>query len=137
MREIARALSAVVSAQACFAAWLRKYRPEAILSDIPETRKYLGELGYRIPKDIGLAATSVLDGNADAGVEQNSEEIGKAAVETLLSLLNHNLVGVPQIVREVVITGTWVDGSSLPPRQQVSSPPRSSSRKSNRQRIEC
>jgi DNA-binding LacI/PurR family transcriptional regulator len=76
----------------------------------------LEKLGYRVPEDIGLAATSILDGNADAGIDQNSEEIGRAAFETLLSLLNHNQYGIPDIVREVVITGSWVDGTSLPQR---------------------
>jgi len=101
-----------------FAAWLKKYKPEAILSDLPQTRGYLEELGYRVPEDIGLAATSVRDGNADAGIEQHSEEIGKAAVEILLSLLIHNQTGVPEIVREIVITGNWVNGGSLPPRER-------------------
>ncbi|HEY8964840.1 MAG TPA: LacI family DNA-binding transcriptional regulator [Candidatus Methylacidiphilales bacterium] len=99
-----------------FARWLRTHRPDALLSELPETRGMLESLGYRIPRDIGLAATSVLDGNADAGVNQNSREIGRAAVETLLSLLNHNQYGVPAVPREVLITGGWVDGPMLPPR---------------------
>jgi len=99
-----------------FSSWLKKNRPEAIFTQVPQTREMLIKLGYRVPEDIGLAATSILDGNADAGIDQNSEEIGRAAFETLLSLLNHHQYGIPKVVREVVITGTWVDGSSLPQR---------------------
>jgi len=99
-----------------FSKWLKKNRLDAILTDLAETRPMLDQLGYRVPEDIGLAATSILDGNADAGIDQNSEEIGRVAVETLLSLLNNNEYGIPPIVREIVITGTWVDGSTLPPR---------------------
>jgi DNA-binding LacI/PurR family transcriptional regulator len=102
-----------------FSKWLEKNRLDAILTDFIETRTMLDRLGYRVPEDIGLAATSVLDGNADAGIDQNSEEIGRAAFETLLSLLNHNQYGIPDIIREVVITGSWVDGSSLPPRNKA------------------
>jgi len=99
-----------------FSKWLKKNRPEAILTDAPSTREMLAKLGYRVPEDIGLAATSVLDGNADAGIDQNSEAIGKAAMETLVSLMNHNEYGIPDVVREVLITGKWVDGMTLPPR---------------------
>jgi len=99
-----------------FSAWLKKNRPEALLTDVIQTRDTLARLGYRVPEDIGLAATSILDGNSDAGIDQNSEEIGKAAAETLISLMNHHEYGIPDVVREVLITGKWVDGSNLPSR---------------------
>ena len=47
-------------------------------------------------------------------------------METLVSLLNYNEHGIPNIVREVLITGKWVDGSTLPPRQ-----PKNSDRKNS------
>jgi DNA-binding LacI/PurR family transcriptional regulator len=97
--------------------WLKKNRPDAILTDITELRDMLDTLGYRVPQDIGLAAFSVLDGNADAGIDQNSKEIGKAAVQLLISLINHNERGVPEICREVLIEGRWINGSTLPPKK--------------------
>ncbi len=96
-------------------AWLKKYRPDAILTDVMRTREALAKLGYRVPEDIGLAATSVHDGSADAGIDQNSESIGKAATDNLVSLLNHHEYGVPDVALEVLITGKWVDGTTLPP----------------------
>ncbi len=98
-----------------FSAWLKKNRPEALLTDGIQTRETLAKLGYRIPEDIGLAATSIIDSNSDAGIDQNSEEIGKAAAEALLSLMNHHEYGIPKVAREILITGRWVDGDSLPP----------------------
>jgi DNA-binding LacI/PurR family transcriptional regulator len=99
-----------------FAAWLKKNTPDAILTDLYFLRPMLREAGYRVPQDIGLAATSVLDGDADAGIYQQSEEIGKAAVQLLISLIHHNERGIPEISREVLIVGRWQDGSTLPPR---------------------
>ncbi len=100
-----------------FTAWLKKNRPDAILTDVPEVRTLLAEAGYRVPQDLGLAALSVLDGCCDAGIYQNSEEIGAAAVQLLISLLHHNQRGIPQIPREVLVPGRWVDGKSLPPKK--------------------
>jgi len=116
-----------------FSAWLKKNRPEGLLTDVAQTRETLDKLGYRVPEDIGLAATSILDGNADVGIDQNSEEIGRAAMDTLVSLLNHNEHGIPDIIREVLITGKWVDGSTLPPRQRIN--PASDSKSCARKRV--
>jgi DNA-binding LacI/PurR family transcriptional regulator len=99
-----------------FLPWLREHRPDAILTDLAQMRTMLAENGYSVPKDIGLATLSVLDGEADAGIYQNSEEIGKAAMELLISLLNHHHYGTPPITRELLVKGRWVDGSTLPPR---------------------
>lgn len=97
-------------------AWLKDNRPDAILTDLAETREMLERLGYQVPRDIGLAATSILNGHADAGIDQNSREVGKAAVETLVALLNRNVRGIPEVFREVSISGKWVNGATLPSR---------------------
>lgn len=96
--------------------WLRKNQPEAILTDIAALHGMLEEAGYRVPQDIALAATSVLDGNADAGIDQNAQEIGRVAFLLLLSLMNDGARGIPPIFRQILIEGAWVDGSTLPDR---------------------
>ena len=98
------------------AAWLKKAKPDAILTDLAPLREMLETLGYQVPRDLGLAVFSVLDGKADSGIYQNPEEIGKAAVEMLISLINHNHTGIPKICRELLIEGEWVDGTTLPRR---------------------
>jgi len=96
--------------------WLNKHKPDAILTDVRQMRETLLNLGYKVPEDLGLAAFSVLDGGADAGIDQNSSEIGKAAVQMLISLINHNERGIPEVCRELLIEGNWVNGSTLPPK---------------------
>lgn len=95
------------------AAWLKREKPDAILTDL-NLRALLTEAGWHAPEQVGLAALSVLDGDADAGINQNSKEIGRAAVQTLISLIHHNERGIPQVPREVLVAGRWVDGSTLP-----------------------
>lgn len=95
-------------------AWLEQEKPDAILTDVGDLRIWLNRLNYRVPQDVGLAALSVLDGHADAGIDQNSREIGRAAVQTLISLIHHNERGIPQVPREVLVSGRWVDGRTLP-----------------------
>jgi LacI family transcriptional regulator len=94
--------------------WMKKWRPDAILTDVAATREMLAEAGYRVPDDVGLAALSILDGNADAGIYQNPEEIGRVAILMAISLINDGARGIPPIFRQILIAGSWVDGSSLP-----------------------
>lgn len=101
------------------ASWLKKQKPDAILSDCVILTPLLKELGVRVPEDLGLAVTSVLDGGGDAGIDQNPMEIGRVAVLALVSLVNDNAFGIPPIYREILIKGKWVNGSCLP---QISSP---------------
>lgn len=100
-----------------FIAWIKRHRPDAILTDVAATSEMLKQAGYRVPKDVALAALSILDGNADAGIDQNSTEIGRAAVQLLITLINHNERGIPKVCRELLIEGRWVDGKSLPPKK--------------------
>jgi len=96
------------------AAWLKKHQPDAIFTDCARLCEMLQEVGVRIPQDIGVATTSTLDGNADAGIYQNSGEIGRAAVQLVISLTHHGEFGVPRVCREVLVEGSWVDGATLP-----------------------
>lgn len=96
--------------------WLKGHRPDAILTTSGQLRGLLDLSKLRIPEDVGLAATSVLDGNADAGIDQRSGEIGRAAVELLESLLAHGRRGVPEVPRMVTVASRWVNGSNLPSR---------------------
>jgi LacI family transcriptional regulator len=99
--------------------WMKAHRPDAILTDVVEVREWLAKIGYKVPRDIGLAVLSVLDGNADAGIDQNSKEIGRAAIQLLISLINHNECGIPKICRELLVEGQWVNGGTLPPKSAL------------------
>jgi DNA-binding LacI/PurR family transcriptional regulator len=99
--------------------WLKTNRPDAVLTDVSDLRDMLKKIGCTVPHDLGLATLSVLDGKADAGLDQNSKEIGKVAIQLLISLINHNECGIPKICREVLVEGKWVNGTTLPPRHRV------------------
>lgn len=101
--------------------WLCRERPDAVLTNDRQVPAMLRVLGVRVPQDIGLAVLSIHDGNASAGIDQNPLEIGKAACETVVSLILHGSLGAPAHPRELLVEGSWVDGPSLPPRHQKQS----------------
>ena len=99
------------------AAWLNEHRPDGILTEVAGLPQTLKSIGVQVPEDVGLAAMTVLDTDIDAGIYQNPEEIGRVAVLMLVSLINDYDRGVPPIFRQVVVSGKWVDGKTLPQRR--------------------
>lgn len=96
--------------------WIAETGPDAVIVERPGIFKMLKELRIKVPGEIGLITCSIHDTPINAGIDQNPEEIGRAAVRLLASLLNKNEVGIPSIRNEVLIEGRWVDGSMLPDR---------------------
>jgi DNA-binding LacI/PurR family transcriptional regulator len=98
-------------------AWLKRWKPDAIFTTEPELPTALAQLGFSVPKDIGLIATTVRDcGTINAGLDQNPVEIGRVAAQTLIELVNRQERGMPEYCRRVLVESGWVNGSSLPPR---------------------
>lgn len=94
--------------------WIEKFRPDAILIEHGQFFDQLKPLGFEWPRDFGLATTVLPDVPLDSGIDQNPEEIGRAAVLMLLSQIRDNARGVPPIFRQVLVSGNWVEGKSLP-----------------------
>jgi LacI family transcriptional regulator len=102
--------------QGSLAAWLKKTKPDAIFTDRPEFLEVLKKIGCRVPEDVGLVTNNVLDCSISAGIDPNPEEIGRAGVLALVSLIHDNDCGLPLVPRQITIPGRWVDGVSLPQR---------------------
>ncbi len=101
--------------------WVGKNKPDALFTTEKELPGALASMSYRIPEDIALAASSVIDIPIDAGINQNSEEIGRIATLSLISLINDMARGIPSIQHEYLVEGCWVDGKSLPDRSVLGS----------------
>ena len=97
--------------------WLKKNKVDGIFTTTRRSCEMLKALGYRVPDDIGVAVSSILDADADAGIDQNSIQIGRLSVETLISLISHNHRGIPETWNMHSTQVKWVDGKSLPDRK--------------------
>ena len=94
--------------------WLTRYKPDAVLVADIDMPALIRELGYRIPQDIAVAGTTVLDIPADAGIDQCPKDIGRIAVEMLVKQINMNERGQPHNPCRILIESRWQDGISLP-----------------------
>lgn len=106
-------------ASAKLAKWIGTHEVDAIYTDLPEVPSYLKKAGIAYPGQIGLAATTVLDTGIDSGINQNPEETGRVGFLTLNALINDGAKGIPPLCRQTLVEGTWIDGTSLPPKAEV------------------
>lgn len=97
-------------------AWLRNNQADAIITNMSKVPSMLQSMGVKVPDDVALAGTTVLDTNVDAGIDQHPEEIGRVGFLMLNSLINDGSRGIPTIFRQNLVEGSWVDGKSLPDR---------------------
>jgi DNA-binding LacI/PurR family transcriptional regulator len=93
--------------------WLEQHRPDAVLSAVIEIPEMIRELGYRIPQDIAVAGSS-RDVPVDAGINQNPEDIGRIAVQMLVSQINLSERGVPGVPCRTLVESSWQGGNSMP-----------------------
>jgi DNA-binding LacI/PurR family transcriptional regulator len=98
------------------ASWVKRNRIDAILTEVAQTPSILSKSGLRVPRDVGLASVNTMDINISAGIHQNPEEIGRVGLLMLHSLITDGARGIPQVSRQVLVEGNWVDGASLPAR---------------------
>lgn len=101
-------------------AWLRRVKPQAIVTANRRLLTVLRRHGRRVPEDVALAHLNVDDvENAApgevAGVRQDNAGVGGNAVDLLINLLYHNEVGVPQHPKGLQVHGVWVDGATARP----------------------
>ena len=104
---------------AALGAWIRRYRPEAVIGFGPAVLPQLQELGLSVPRDVAFADIFLTQGDgAVAGVRHNCRRVGGIAVELLAGQLQTNNYGLPPFPTATLVAGTWIEGASLPVRSR-------------------
>ncbi len=101
-----------------FAKWFREHRPDALL--VTRARPvvaWLENMGVKVPQDVGLVDIEGRPSLDCAGVRYDPAKIGGLAVEMLLGLMHRNETGVPEDPHEILLTGKWYEGTTLPSRK--------------------
>ncbi len=97
-----------------FRAWIQTHRPDALLClNVPLVQSWLARIG---PEADDVAIVSLDRRPRDrgiAGIDQDYERVGAAAVDALLGMLHRNERGLPPKPFTLLLDGTWVDGRSL------------------------
>ncbi len=101
---------------AAFHKWLKREKPDAIISSIPAALVWLRGAGLSVPEDMGYLATSCGLGiypSAVSGTDERPCEVGRTAVDLLASQLARNEHGLPMLAHATLVKGNWVDGGTI------------------------
>lgn len=106
-----------------FVAWVRQHRPDVIIATHARpVFRWLNGMGVEVPGEVGLIDLEDNPKLGCAGVYYDPDVVGALAVDMLVGLLHRNETGVPVNQHEVLLTGVWREGRTLPPRQPEYSP---------------
>jgi LacI family transcriptional regulator len=99
-----------------FRDWFDTNRPDVIFTLYHEVKRWLTELGHRVPGDVGLVQYEWRADHADwAGMDQRNDLVGAAALDMLISMVHHNEHGVPEHPRATMISPHWTPGLTAVP----------------------
>lgn len=97
-----------------FNQWIKKYRPDVIVSNTAHPLVFARELGLRVPEDIGFASVDkLLDSDPWAGIRQPQRAMGAEAIDLVTELLQNNELGLPQHAKTVLVEASWCDGPTV------------------------
>jgi DNA-binding LacI/PurR family transcriptional regulator len=98
-----------------YMAWHTKNKPEVVVTTHEPIPIWLRRSGLRIPEDVSYVHLDCTPENGDyAGINQQPEQVGAAAVDILVEQINQNHRGPPAVPKAVLIEGLWRDGTTCP-----------------------
>lgn len=98
-----------------FKKWLRKWKPDVIMSLVGHEKIWLDELKMRVPEKIGIVCLNRLPGASFSGIEENHEVIGSTALDLVANQIMLNERGYRRHPKLILIDGEWVEGNTLRP----------------------
>jgi LacI family transcriptional regulator len=98
-----------------FAAWLTRHRPDVVVSPDLAVHRWLAEMGWKMPQDIGFVWLEAVPEQGITGVCQHFEKVGIASVDLLHLELIRSAYGIPPVRQTIGIDGNWFEGQTLRP----------------------
>lgn len=94
--------------------WLRRHRPDAIVSGAYYVLEMLRHLRIRVPDELGVACPCIPSPDTKlAGIFEDWKSLGEIAVDTVVALLNRGERGAPSQPQRLHVEGPWLRGRTL------------------------
>ncbi|NDV62802.1 LacI family transcriptional regulator [Puniceicoccales bacterium CK1056] len=102
--------------------WIDNNQLDAIIGAELRMPRFFQEMGLQMGKDLAYADLDLDIDNPShrhiSGIVQNSGMLGMAAVDLVVSSLNRNQLGAPEVPFVMQVEGTWKLGPSTPKRKK-------------------
>lgn len=98
-----------------FALWLKRVRPDALITVNYIFPDYLRDLNMQVPGDLSVAVVfKRLIGDNFAGIDQKVRRTGEVAMDMLVSMIQRNETGLPIDPLQTLVEGQWHSGETAP-----------------------
>ncbi|MCC5844595.1 MAG: LacI family DNA-binding transcriptional regulator [Verrucomicrobia bacterium] len=98
-----------------FIKWMKKHKPDGIITHQSGIISWLKEEGFRVPEDVAVALTNVDEFPEASGVDNRHEVVGGVAINVLGGQLLRNEIGQQEVPRLILVPGRWKDGETTGP----------------------
>lgn len=96
------------------AEWIDKNRIDAIVSSRWDSVAEVESLGLRVPEDVALVCANIPEPDGRlAGMNSNSLTVGATAIDFLVPMIQRGERGIPVHRLNLLVDGTWCEGSSI------------------------
>jgi DNA-binding LacI/PurR family transcriptional regulator len=94
--------------------WIRRHRPDAVISRSDRAFQPMIGAGVRVPQDIGYVSLNTVDDAPDvSGILQLRDAMGAAAVDALNALLLLSARGPSEFSQGTHVDGVWHEGRTV------------------------
>ncbi|MFA6286405.1 MAG: LacI family DNA-binding transcriptional regulator [Opitutaceae bacterium] len=98
--------------KAHFQQWLKRTKPDAIVTNSAHFFDWAEEAGFNHP-EVRFSALSFYKKRPDITyIEQNPEQVGAAAIDLIIGQIHRNERGLPSLPKRVLVASSWVDPST-------------------------
>ncbi len=106
----------VVTRQRDLVSWMRRERPDALVTADFMMPDDLVKAGFCVPEDIATVALSrPSDVTSTAHIDENDREVGARAVDMIVDAINRNELGLPATRMDHFVDGLWQEGRTVRP----------------------
>ncbi len=96
-----------------FMKWFLDHKPDAIVTSASPVASWLTDEGYNVPGDVAVVSATLQEGEPYySGIIEPSREIGRAAADFVVRMLQHGEYGIPAIPQRVLLEGKWTSGKT-------------------------
>lgn len=107
-------LEAPYTAIDALGAWIKRHRPDAIVSGAYYVLDMLRTLKIKVPQQLGVACPCIPSLETGlTGIFEDWGRIGEIAVDVLVAMLNRGERGVPDRPQRLHVEGPWVAGKTV------------------------
>jgi LacI family transcriptional regulator len=97
-----------------FKTWIKKHRPDVIVGHDNRLVQWAEDAGFKVPQEMGVIHLALDNDCLDwAGIFSRKKDIGAATANLVITQIQNNQLGLPDVPMDTMVQGKWQPGKTL------------------------